>query len=103
VPIYIRAGKGLSVTAAEVMVYFKRPPRETFAEIASSASSPARPSRHLLQPSFLLTRGDRQYADYQSVPGVAQGVAFLARPAGGQNQRRERKHHNHAGNYYLYL
>ena len=33
VPIYIRAGKALSVTAAEVMVDFKRPPRETFAEI----------------------------------------------------------------------
>jgi glucose-6-phosphate 1-dehydrogenase len=32
VPIYIRVGKALSVTAAEVMVYFKRPPRETFAE-----------------------------------------------------------------------
>jgi glucose-6-phosphate 1-dehydrogenase len=32
VPIYIRAGKGLAVTAAEMMVYFKRPPRETFDE-----------------------------------------------------------------------
>ena len=38
VPIYIRAGKALSVTAAEVMVYFKRPPRETFAEIAPPKS-----------------------------------------------------------------
>ena len=28
VPIYIRAGKALSVTAAEVMVYFKRPPEK---------------------------------------------------------------------------
>ncbi len=32
VPFYIRTGKMLSVTAAEVMVYFKRPPRETFSE-----------------------------------------------------------------------
>lgn len=32
VPIYIRAGKALAVTAVEVMVYFKRPPRETFEE-----------------------------------------------------------------------
>jgi glucose-6-phosphate 1-dehydrogenase len=38
VPIYIRAGKGLSVTAAEVMVFFKRPPRETFSEIAPPRS-----------------------------------------------------------------
>jgi glucose-6-phosphate 1-dehydrogenase len=38
VPIYVRAGKALSVTAAEVMVFFKRPPRETFAEIAPPKS-----------------------------------------------------------------
>jgi glucose-6-phosphate 1-dehydrogenase len=33
VPIYIRAGKKLPVTATEVMVQFKRPPRETFEEL----------------------------------------------------------------------
>jgi glucose-6-phosphate 1-dehydrogenase len=33
VPIYIRAGKQLPVTATEVTVHFKRPPRETFDEI----------------------------------------------------------------------
>ncbi|MGQ0445587.1 MAG: glucose-6-phosphate dehydrogenase [Beijerinckiaceae bacterium] len=38
VPIYIRAGKALPVTATEIMVDFKRPPRETFAEIISPAS-----------------------------------------------------------------
>jgi glucose-6-phosphate 1-dehydrogenase len=38
VPIYIRAGKGLPVTAVEVMVHFKRPPRETFEETASRGS-----------------------------------------------------------------
>ena len=37
VPIYIRAGKPLPVTATEVMVDFKRPPRETFAEIVPPA------------------------------------------------------------------
>jgi glucose-6-phosphate 1-dehydrogenase len=37
-PIYIRAGKALPVTATEVMVDFKRPPRETFEEIVSPAS-----------------------------------------------------------------
>ncbi len=38
VPIYIRVGKALPVTAAEVMVYFKRPPRETFAEVTPPKS-----------------------------------------------------------------
>jgi glucose-6-phosphate 1-dehydrogenase len=38
VPIYIRAGKALPVTAVEVMVYFKRPPRETFEETISRGS-----------------------------------------------------------------
>jgi glucose-6-phosphate 1-dehydrogenase len=38
VPIYIRAGKALPVTAVEVMVYFKRPPRETFEESVSRGS-----------------------------------------------------------------
>jgi glucose-6-phosphate 1-dehydrogenase len=38
VPIYIRAGKALPVTATEVMVDFKRPPRETFAEMIPPAS-----------------------------------------------------------------
>lgn len=38
VPIYIRAGKMLPVTATEVMVHFKRPPRETFDELVPSSS-----------------------------------------------------------------
>ncbi len=39
VPIYIRAGKELPVTATEVIVEFKRPPRETFGEIVPGTSS----------------------------------------------------------------
>jgi glucose-6-phosphate 1-dehydrogenase len=39
VPIYIRAGKELPVSAAEVIVEFKRPPRETFGEIVPAGSS----------------------------------------------------------------
>jgi glucose-6-phosphate 1-dehydrogenase len=38
VPIYIRAGKMLPVTATEVMVHFKRPPRETFDELVPASS-----------------------------------------------------------------
>jgi glucose-6-phosphate 1-dehydrogenase len=39
VPIYIRAGKKLPVTATEVTVHFKRPPRETFEERVPTNSS----------------------------------------------------------------
>ncbi len=39
VPIYIRAGKNLPVTATEVMVEFRRPPRETFGEAVSCRSA----------------------------------------------------------------
>src|SRR3984957_14752113 len=38
VPIYIRAGKMLPVTATEVVVHFKRPPRETFEELVPQNS-----------------------------------------------------------------
>jgi glucose-6-phosphate 1-dehydrogenase len=39
VPIYIRVGKKLAVTSTEVVVEFKRPPRETFGEIVPIHSS----------------------------------------------------------------
>jgi glucose-6-phosphate 1-dehydrogenase len=39
VPIYIRAGKVLPVTATEVVVEFRRPPRESFGEIVPATSS----------------------------------------------------------------
>jgi glucose-6-phosphate 1-dehydrogenase len=39
VPIYIRAGKQLPVTATEIMVEFKRPPLEMFGEIVPAWSS----------------------------------------------------------------
>jgi len=42
VPIYIRAGKALPLTVAEIIVDFKRPPRNTFAEIVSPASGHTR-------------------------------------------------------------
>ncbi|MBU6418534.1 MAG: glucose-6-phosphate dehydrogenase, partial [Proteobacteria bacterium] len=39
VPIYIRTGKCLPVTATEVSVQFRRPPRETFGEMVPSGSA----------------------------------------------------------------
>ncbi|HXA23899.1 MAG TPA: glucose-6-phosphate dehydrogenase [Acetobacteraceae bacterium] len=42
VPIYIRAGKHLPVTATEIVVHFKRPPRETFEELVPLSSGHVR-------------------------------------------------------------
>jgi glucose-6-phosphate 1-dehydrogenase len=42
VPIYIRAGKMLPVTATELVVHFKRPPRETFDELVPLSSGHVR-------------------------------------------------------------
>ena len=42
VPIYIRAGKLLPVTATELIVQFKRPPRETFDELVPLSSGHVR-------------------------------------------------------------
>ena len=39
VPFYIRAGKCLPVTCTEVLVEFRRPPREVFGELVPSLSS----------------------------------------------------------------
>jgi glucose-6-phosphate 1-dehydrogenase len=39
VPIYVRAGKMLPVTATEALIEFKRPPRETFGEIVPTSSA----------------------------------------------------------------
>jgi glucose-6-phosphate 1-dehydrogenase len=56
VPIFIRAGKALPVTAAEVMVEFKRPPRETFAEIVPISSAHL---RFRLSPDIAIGVGAR--------------------------------------------
>lgn len=42
VPIYIRAGKELPLTVAEVVVQFRRPPRETFGELVPISSAHVR-------------------------------------------------------------
>ena len=56
VPFYIRAGKCMPVTATEVMVNFKRPPRETFGETA-----PGLPNRLRLRlsPDVIIALGMR--------------------------------------------
>jgi glucose-6-phosphate 1-dehydrogenase len=56
VPIYIRVGKALPVTATEVMVDFKRPPRDSFAEIVPPASGHM---RIRISPDVSITLGLR--------------------------------------------
>jgi glucose-6-phosphate 1-dehydrogenase len=56
VPICIRAGKKLPVTAAEVTVEFKRPPRETFGEIVPTSSAHM---RFRLSPDVAIGLGAR--------------------------------------------
>jgi len=56
VPIYIRAGKEMPVTATEVVVEFKRPPRETFPEIVPTTSSHM---RFRLSPDITIALGMR--------------------------------------------
>ena len=67
VPIYIRAGKCLPVTATEVMVEFRRPPRDRFGEPAPRA----RPHAVAHQPRRL--RGDGRR-------GQAAGRAMIGEP-----------------------
>jgi glucose-6-phosphate 1-dehydrogenase len=56
VPIFIRCGKMLPVTTTEVMVQFKRPPRETFGEIVPVLSSHM---RMRISPDIVISMGLR--------------------------------------------
>jgi glucose-6-phosphate 1-dehydrogenase len=56
VPIYIRTGKNLPVTATEVSVEFRRPPRETFGELVPGGSAHM---RFRLSPDMAIGMGLR--------------------------------------------
>jgi glucose-6-phosphate 1-dehydrogenase len=56
VPIFIRCGKMLPLTTTEVMVEFKRPPRETFGEIVPVLSSHV---RMRISPDIIISMGLR--------------------------------------------
>jgi glucose-6-phosphate 1-dehydrogenase len=56
VPIYIRAGKMLPVTATEVFVEFKRPPIETFGEVVPCTSAHV---RMRISPEIVIGMGVR--------------------------------------------
>lgn len=67
VPIFIRSGKLLPVTAAEAIVEFKRPPRETFGEIVATSSGHMRfrigPNVTVALGARVKTPGDRMVGE----------------------------------------
>ena len=71
VPFFIRAGKCLPVTATEVLVQLKRPPRDTFGEHASSATTSASASaRRSSSPSACARSGLGDGGRERRVDGV---------------------------------
>jgi glucose-6-phosphate 1-dehydrogenase len=78
VPIYIRAGKKLPVTAAEAVVEFKRPPRETFGEIVSSASGHM---RFRLSPDVKIALGARVKTPGERMIGEDVELVLTRQPA----------------------
>src|SRR5690606_17450618 len=67
VPFYIRAGKCLPVRATEVVVEFKRPPRESFGEIVPGLSNHL---RLRLSPDLVIARGRRVKRGGEYMVGV---------------------------------
>jgi glucose-6-phosphate 1-dehydrogenase len=67
VPIYIRAGKMLPVTATEIMLQFKRPPRETFDELVPVSSGHVRmrisPDVHIAMGVRVKLPGERMVGE----------------------------------------
>jgi glucose-6-phosphate 1-dehydrogenase len=73
VPFFIRAGKCLPVTATEVIVDFKRPPRDTFGE---KLSGPGDRLRLRLSPEVLIALGMR--VKVPGEPMVGEEVELIA-------------------------
>ena len=80
VPIYIRAGKNLPVTATEVCVEFRRPPRETFGELVAGGSAHM---RFRLSPDVAIGMGlrvkqpgERMVGDDMELMLTAQAAAY---------------------------
>jgi glucose-6-phosphate 1-dehydrogenase len=80
VPIYIRTGKNLPVTATEVCVEFRRPPRETFGELVPGGSAHM---RFRLSPDMAIGMGlrvkqpgDRMVGDDMELVLTARAASF---------------------------
>jgi glucose-6-phosphate 1-dehydrogenase len=78
VPIYIRTGKNLPVTATEVLVQFRRPPRETFGELVTSGSAHM---RFRLSPDTAIGMGLRVKQSGGRMVGSDRELMLTAQPA----------------------
>jgi glucose-6-phosphate 1-dehydrogenase len=78
VPIFIRSGKLLPVTAAEAIVEFKRPPREAFGEIVSRASGHL---RFRIQPNVTVALGARVKTPGDRMVGEDVELVLTRQPA----------------------
>jgi glucose-6-phosphate 1-dehydrogenase len=80
VPIYIRAGKKLPVTATEVSVQFRRPPRETFGELVPGGSAHMRfrlgPDMAIGMGLRVKQPGDRMVGDDMELMLAAQEASY---------------------------
>lgn len=80
VPIYIRAGKDLPVTATEVSVAFRRPPRETFGEMVPDGSAHMRfrlgPDMGIGMGLRIKQPGDRMVGDDTELMLTAQSAVY---------------------------
>ena len=80
VPIYIRTGKNMPVTATEVSVQFRRPPRETFGELIQGSSAHMRfrlsPDTAIGMGLRVKQTGDRMAGSDMELMLTAQTAAF---------------------------
>ncbi len=78
VPIYIRAGKEMPLTATEVLVEFRRPPRETYGEIVPSLSNHV---RMRISPDIAIGLGIRVKAPGEQMVGTDVELTVTERPS----------------------
>ena len=78
VPIFIRCGKKLPFTSTEVMVEFKRPPRETFGEIVPVLSSHM---RIRISPDITISMGLRMKKPGGRMAGQDVELTFVRQAA----------------------
>jgi glucose-6-phosphate 1-dehydrogenase len=78
VPIFIRCGKKLALTSTEVIVEFKRPPRETFGEIVPVLSSHM---RMRISPDIIISMGLRVKKPGERMAGQDVELTFVRQAA----------------------
>lgn len=78
VPIYIRTGKNLPVTATEVRVEFRRPPRDSFAEQVPAGSAHM---RFRLSPDMAIAMGLRLKQPGDRMAGIDKELMLAERAA----------------------